>query len=419
MSTPNTPTGTPLRSPPTAPQSPPKSSPRTRDATSKQPSHPAPPAQHTRSIWDPEDSEWEGCLEAADITSRFTSRRAYSRPGELGGGESAGADASGYALASVSGALGSMVEGLSLGEDRGEYGSEQEQEQEQEEGQEQDPDEDNQAEQLARLRHAHYSDPNGDLHDDIIRSCFVPGSKYFTYSTTTTPSPRHMNTLNLSAYFTSSCPLLASAKPRLQTAIATLLSHTSRACITAFLDPRTEEFVYRREIECNKAGLILVVRRRGNGVVAGAYRNFGFKLQWVAYVKAVVGVMGEWYEVYAATGPGYTQIKDGVVAWGEFWPEGGEGAWGKDDVEKDRGGPRRLALAGIKKKEKAREVGMSPVEPKFMLYQSRVLSRALLWDIWARFEALNECRATWEADGVVTDVRLQRTLLGFGDEDDE
>ncbi|KAF2852216.1 hypothetical protein T440DRAFT_376355, partial [Plenodomus tracheiphilus IPT5] len=267
-----------------------------------------------------------------------------------------------------------------------------------------------------QLDNPFHANPNGDLHDNIISTCFVHGSKYFPSPTTTTSpsSPRHMHIISLPTYFTIPSPLLTATQPRLSTAIPTLLSHTSHACITAFLDPRIDEFIYRRELERNKAGLILVVRRQGNTVVAGAYRNFGFKLQWVAYVRSLVGVGGEWYEVFAAMGPGFTRIEDGVVAWCEFWHDG-EGAEGS--IGEDMGSQHRLALKGTEVKEGVEEDRVNPLEPKFMLYQSRVLARALLWDIWARFEAMNECRATWEANGVVTDVRLQRALLGL-DEDE-
>jgi hypothetical protein len=39
--------------------------------------------------------------------------------------------------------------------------------------------------------------------------------------------------------------------------------------------------------------------------------------------------------------------------------------------------------------------------------------------MWYRFDKRYDCKAAWEADGVATDVRLKRALVGADDEDDE
>jgi hypothetical protein len=96
--------------------------------------------------------------------------------------------------------------------------------------------------------------------------------------------------------------------------------------------------------------------------------------------------------------------------------------------------PRKIVLAtpplytkGVKEAkedEEKRHVesdDISPTDEKFVLYQSRALARYLLKDIWVRFEGRYECKATWEVDGVVKEVRLKRAVVGFAgqDEDDE
>ncbi|KAI8937255.1 hypothetical protein NX059_006464 [Plenodomus lindquistii] len=425
MSTPNTPPATSTSpAPPTpttspSPTHPHKSKSSIEQARRTPPSHPSSspsPAQtpatptNQRSIWDPDDSEWETNISSTTITSTFTT--SFHAP--------VARTASAPSKASALGKWGSTVRdtwrtirALSPTKRNGKDGDGDALEHRDGRYEEDKEEEEEVGEKLERLRNAYYSDPEGDLHDQVMRSCFVQGSKYFC--TPPTASPRYMHVLALSAYFCPDDELLHEAKPRLNIAIPTVLSHTSTACLTAFLDPRIEEFIYRRYIDRSASGLVLVVRRCGNKIIAGAYTNFGFKLQWVAYVKSVVGVRGEWVDVYAAVGPGYTDIRDGVVDWDMFWPDGE----GRDAQEGNVTGPRRLALARPGETGEVVEEGISPQDPKFVLYQSRVLGKALLGDIWMRFEGLNECRATWEADGVVKDVRLQRSLLGVGDDDEE
>jgi hypothetical protein len=86
--------------------------------------------------------------------------------------------------------------------------------------------------------------------------------------------------------------------------------------------------------------------------------------------------------------------------------------------------PRKIALACPDKEgenvddDDDGDDELSPRNHKFMLYQSRLLARYLLRDVWVRFDGLFECKAVWEKDGVVVgDVRVKRGLVGFGDED--
>ncbi|KAF1841931.1 uncharacterized protein K460DRAFT_293553, partial [Cucurbitaria berberidis CBS 394.84] len=253
----------------------------------------------------------------------------------------------------------------------------------------------------------YYCDPQGDLVDEVIKQVFLAESRVFPGQMMS--SPRHMHVVDLEAYFGTEDVLLQEAKPRLCDAVATILSHTSHQCLEAFLDPTIKEFAYRRELDRNKAGLILIIRRKGNEVFAGAYRNFGFTLQWSLYVKSLINAIGQWHEVYAALKPGMTPIVNGVPQWDAFE---------LDDVHSETerlndGSPRKIELSSPKKK--SAHDNLSPTDPKFMLYQSRLLAKYLLWDIWVRFDGLCECRATWEADGEVRDVRVKRALVGFGD----
>jgi hypothetical protein len=118
---------------------------------------------------------------------------------------------------------------------------------------------------LELLQNTYHTNPTGDLHDSTMRTVFLPGgSRYFTAPTT---EPRQMHIIDLEAYFTSKDPLVQAAYPRLCDAIATILSHTTPACVEAFLNPLVGEFVYKREVERNKAGTILVLIRKGNAIV--------------------------------------------------------------------------------------------------------------------------------------------------------
>jgi hypothetical protein len=117
---------------------------------------------------------------------------------------------------------------------------------------------------LEELQNTYYSNPAGDLCDTVMKSVFLSGSRYFH---DTRDSVRVPHVIDLEAYFTTQDALIRAAYPRLSDAIATILSHTDRDCIEAFLDPRVEEFVYRREVNRSAAGSILVIRRNGNQII--------------------------------------------------------------------------------------------------------------------------------------------------------
>jgi hypothetical protein len=268
--------------------------------------------------------------------------------------------------------------------------------------------------QIDELRNTYNCDPNGDLHDEIVKKVFVRDpSCHFGNA----QSPRSMHVLDLDAYFQTDDPLLQEARPRLSNAVATILSHTSKACLDDFLNPSIKHFTYRREVDRSKGGLMLIIRREGNEVICGAYVNFGFMLQWKLYVKSIVSITGQWHEVYATTKPGLMRIDNGTPEWGVIHPDTPETKGEEVDMEKVDGLKRKLELSLRKKKIVVSE-DVNETNPKFMLYQSRILARHLLWDIWYLFDKMYDCRATWEADGEETEMRLKRELVGSGDDED-
>lgn len=364
------------------------------------------------SIWDPEDDEWAD-VDARNVADTF--RASYKDPGPYSSRKATALSRFGSSIQDTFGSLLSLSPTKKAADQKLR-------------------DEEQIRDRLEVLGNTYYCNAEGDLCDEIMQQVFLGGSRYIEMSI----SPRRMHVINLEAYFKAQDLLLQQAKPRLCDAVATVLSHTNRECIEAFLDPTIGEFVYRRELDRNKAGLILVVRRTGNQVIVssrhiislcqsltyrqvGSYRNFGFTLQWTLYVKSLISSTGQWHEVYATLKPGYTTIVNGIPDWDNFMP----GHAAQEPVsqpehtvsEPSAQIPRRIELSSPKKKPAAAD--LSPEDTKFALYQSRLLARYLLQDIWVRFDGLWECRATWEADGDVTHVRLKRALVGFGDDEEE
>ncbi|USP73895.1 hypothetical protein yc1106_01169 [Curvularia clavata] len=281
--------------------------------------------------------------------------------------------------------------------------------------------------QLSKLQNPYYTSPTHDLCDKIMRPFFLRGSRFFRNNTW----PRHMHVIDLAAYFASEDALVQAASPRLCDAVATVLSHTSEECVEAFLDPRVGEFVYKREVEGRKGGNVVIVRREGNNIFAGCYRDSGFSLQWSLYVRARFNVLGEWFDEFASPRPGTTPVVDGCVRWSGFMPLRATSAESKGPGSEPRtacqdgGGqatPRRIALSEWKDKDDKEAEwesdGVSSYDVKFALYQSRALARYLVWDIWYRLERRYDCKALWEADGDVEEVRLMTSLVGFDHDED-
>ncbi|CAN9145952.1 unnamed protein product [Alternaria alternata] len=178
--------------------------------------------------------------------------------------------------------------------------------------------------------------------------------------------------------------------------------------------------------------------------VAGSYRNLGFSLSWALYVRASFSATGLWYETFASPIAGSSPIINGVPAWDTFIPINApfsfpvsssflpppSSSQSPQSTVPLESSPRKILLAGptsppqwmqgSKKDNEEENDTINPTDERFVLYQSRVLARFFLRDIWIRFEGRYECKATWEVDGAVSEVRLRRAVVGFpGDNDDD
>ncbi|CAN9144907.1 unnamed protein product [Alternaria alternata] len=175
---------------------------------------------------------------------------------------------------------------------------------------------------------------------------------------------------------------------------------------------------------------------------AGSYRNLGFSLSWTLYVRAAFNATGLWYETFASPVAGSSPIVNGVPAWDTFIPINASFSFpvsspflpppsscqSQQSTVPLESSPRKILLAsptsppqwtqGPKKDNEEENDTINPTDEKFVLYQRRVLARFFLRDIWIRFEGRYECKATWEVDGAVSEVRLRRAVVGFpGDND--
>ncbi|KAH7088279.1 hypothetical protein FB567DRAFT_494422 [Paraphoma chrysanthemicola] len=266
---------------------------------------------------------------------------------------------------------------------------------------------------IEELGNSWYCDPEGDANDEEMESVFLRPNRFFPQQQP--QSARHMHIVDLEAYFGGEDPIVKHAYPRLCDSVATVLSHTSKECLEAFLNPAVEEFVYRRELDRNKGGLILMIRRSGNEVHCGAYVTFGFMKQWKLYVKSLISITGQWHEVHATTKPGIMPIENGIVEWGTIKSDSGE----EETTPGATTEPRKLELSPSKKKAAVVLDVVNETNPKFMLYQARFLARWFLLDMWLYFDKRYDCKAIWEADGKATEIRLRRDLVCVEDEEDE
>jgi hypothetical protein len=348
-------------------------------------------SQYKGSVWEPEEDEWD---DASKVVETFKASYKTPKPPNP---TKAGA------LACFGTAIQSTVKSMLASPAR-----RAKDEEERHEGE--------MREKIEELGNTYYCDPKGDLNDEVMRGVFLNPTRFFPGHSV--DSPRGMHVIDLDAFFGSSDPLISNARPRLCDAVATVLSHTSKECLEAFLDPSTNEFIYRRKVDNNEGGLILIIRREGNEVVCGAYHNFAFKKLWKLYVKSVIIITGQWHEIFATLKPGEMIINKGTPEWGTIQPEQSEVVSDKSDSKTTENTQRKLELSPSKKTAKT-SADVEETNPKFMLYQSRVLATHLLWDIWYRFDRKYECRATWTADGEESVVRMKRALVGSEDEGDD
>lgn len=149
-------------------------------------------------------------------------------------------------------------------------------------------------------------------------------------------------------------------------------------------------------------------------------------------MRSRFNALGEWHDEYATPVAGLTAVVDGVVEWNVFTPTRSTSAeWQDADshhaahrdsccVQTPRTLSHGIALAcrKVEDGEQGQGDGVRAKDARFALYQSRVLARYLLWDIWIRLESRYDCRAFWEADGQVHEVRLKMSLVGFDHDED-
>ncbi|CAN9081338.1 unnamed protein product [Alternaria alternata] len=243
-------------------------------------------------------------------------------------------------------------------------------------------DEEELRDKLEELGNTYYSDPAGDVHDTAVASTFLSGSRYFRHDQTGSFA-RAPHVIDLERYFNTQDPL------------------------------------------------------------AGSYRNLGFSLSWTLYVRAAFNATGLWYETFASPVAGSSPIVNGVPAWDTFIPINASFSFpvsspflpppsscqSQQSTVPLESSPRKILLAsptsppqwtqGMKKDNEEENNTINPTDEKFVLYQSRVLARFFLRDIWIRFEGRYECKATWEVDGAVSEVRLRRAVVGFPQDNDD
>jgi hypothetical protein len=217
-------------------------------------------------MWDPEEDEW---MDAAKVVETF--KASYKTPPPVLSTPTKGA------LSYFGTAIQSTVKSV--------WASKVEKAQEEEERL------DELQEKIEELGNGSLCDPKGDANDEVMKSVFLGPTRYFPGQVV--HCPRNMHVVDLDKYFQSLDPLISNARPRLCDTIATVLSHTSKECLEAFLDPSIKEFIYRRKVDNNEGGLILIIRREGNEVVCGTYHNFAFKKLWKLYVKSIISITGQ------------------------------------------------------------------------------------------------------------------------------
>jgi hypothetical protein len=340
--------------------------------------------QFKGSIWDPEDEEW---LDAGKVAETFhATYKSPATPNTLSPSSTPIWDTIAFVLASPS--TRTAEEEVQAKE--------------------------KQKALIDELGNTYYSNPEGDLNDELMKDVRLGPTRFFPGECADTP--RCMHVLSLDGYFNIGNELLRHARPRLCDAVATVLSHTSKECVKAFLNPSIEEFTYRRKVDNNEGGLILIIRRYGNEVICGAYHNLGFKMLWKLYVKSRVNITGKWYEVYATTQPAAMVVNEGSPEWGMI---GGQQAVKDETLEATatESVQRKLDLSQARTAKSVEDADETNV--KFVLYQSRVLAMHLLWDVWSRLDQKSRCKATWMADGIESIVRLRSSLVGVYDEEDD
>jgi hypothetical protein len=204
--------------------------------------------------------------------------------------------------------------------------------------------------------------PDGiDAHDQVMQQFYQREIKLLPASN----PAGHPHIIGVKAYMGDEDRIVQNARPRLADAVATVLHLTHPKCLADFLDPKVKIFEWCRSKHC------VLIRREGNEVIVGTYRNYGTCYVWTCFVRSQISDTGAWKEVYA----GASQIVMPVTAEG---------------VEFEKG-VAEPALQGI-----------DPADTKYALYMGRVLGGLFLErEIWG----YPTSRITWEIDGKVTNAR--------------
>ncbi|KAF2658021.1 hypothetical protein K491DRAFT_756455 [Lophiostoma macrostomum CBS 122681] len=264
---------------------------------------------------------------------------------------------------------------------------------------------------IEELRDPSWSTPTSpDLHDRLI-------SQFFTFKYADLPADypaRHMHVLDWRAYTnpnpnakststssntsefdpssrSDSC-IVAYVRPRLCDGIATLLFETSRKCLDEFLDPRISVFEWRRRVAQADRNSSAVVRRVGGRVIAGVYRNHGFKYLWKFYIRSRISLTGKWTETFAGA-RGTTPVSSAGPQWDDYEPLS-QTPLSRNDDEHDGS------------------------DAKYALYGGRQLAHHLLfgqfWDYIKDYGMMVE----WEADGKVTRGKMRSRSNRYRDDED-
>ncbi|KAF2263697.1 hypothetical protein CC78DRAFT_544650 [Lojkania enalia] len=227
---------------------------------------------------------------------------------------------------------------------------------------------------IEELRDPNWSDHLGaDLHDNLMKVYFAKCQQL----PTELPA-RYMHVVDYTAYLCSESAVSAHLRPRLADGVATVLFNTSSKCLDSFIDPKVKVFEWRRNVHhLANESLSAVIRRVGNEVLTGTYRNHGFQYLWSHYIKSAIDFTGKWGEVYAATSRGTTPVSLAGPIWDDF-----------------------TATDGTATED--------PTNPKFALFVGRELAVMLLRGGYWDYDWEAGMTVEWEADGRV----LQGTMKG-------
>ncbi|ORY14280.1 hypothetical protein BCR34DRAFT_237655 [Clohesyomyces aquaticus] len=229
---------------------------------------------------------------------------------------------------------------------------------------------------ITELQDPNYSSPFGeDKNDELMKSFF---SKKYRSLPPDAPA-RHMHIVETKDLIESKDPVIQYLRPRLCDGVATVLHETSPKCLDAFLDSRVKIFEWRRDVaKATKLNMCGIIRRVGNEVLVGTFRNLGFQCRFTYLVRSSICFNGMWTNVYANIGKGMTPRTSAGPMWARFEPS------------------------------ELPPEDLSPTDPLYALYIGRDLARYMFEvDFWD-FVDSEGMSLEWEVDGVVTKGCMKR-----------